>query len=303
MIDEIATGGEKADEGVALVARMCELLGVSRSGYYAWQARQQAGPGPRAVRRRDLAVKIRVAHDASDGVNGAPRITADLREAGEHVSTKTVAKLMRQERIQGISPRPWRPVTTITDAAAHHIPDLVERRFDQGRLNAVWTSDITYLKTGEGWLYLAAVRDGHSRRVLGYAFSPGLHTDLVESALRRAVLFRDPPLGLDGVVFHADRGCQYTSAQLADVAAEVNVRLSVGRTGVCWDNAQQESFWSTLKTEYYNRHSFTTRAEAIPAVSDWIENTYNRRRRHSALGQIAPVAFEQQYHTAAQEAA
>lgn len=208
MIDQIATGAEKADEGVAPVARMCDLLGVSRSGYYAWQARQQARPGPRAVRRGDLAVKIRVAHDASQGVNGAPRITADLREAGEHVSTKTVAKLMRQERIQGISPRPWRPVTTITDPAADHIPDLVERRFDQGRLNAMWTSDITYLKTGEGWLYLAAVRDGHSRRVLGYAFSPGLHTDLVESALRRAVLFRDPPLGLDGVVFHADRGCQ-----------------------------------------------------------------------------------------------
>jgi putative transposase len=132
VIDQIATGAEKADEGVALVARMCDLLGVSRSGYYAWQARQQAGPGPRAARRADLAVKIRVAHDASDGVNGAPRITADLREAGEHVSTKTVAKLMRQERIQGISPRPWRPVTTITDPAADHIPDLVERRFDQG---------------------------------------------------------------------------------------------------------------------------------------------------------------------------
>jgi len=303
VIDQITTEAKKAETGLAPLARMCDLLQVSRSGYYAWQARQVAALGPRAVRRADLTIKIRVAHDASHGVFGAPRITADLREAGEVVSTKTVAKLMRHEQIRGISPRPWHPVTTIAGAAVHHIPDLVERRFDQGRLNTVWTGDITYLKTGEGWLYLAGVRDGHSRRVIGYAFSSSLHTDLVETALRRAVLFRDPPLGADGVIFHADRGCQYTSARLAEVAAEVNVRLSVGRTGVCWDNAQQESFWSTLKTEYYHRHTFTTRAQAIHGVTGWIENTYNRTRRHSALGMQPPVTFEQQHITAALEAA
>ncbi len=190
------------------VTRMVDLLQVSRSGYYAW-ANRQAGSelGARAARRADLLVKIKVAHDASDGVNGAPRILADLREAGEVVSRKTVAKLMRESEIRGISPRPWRPVTTIADATAHTIPDLVQRRFDRGALNAVWTSDITYLATGQGWLYLCAVRDGCSRRVIGYAFADNLHTDLVESALRRAVTFRDRATGgTDKVIFHADRG-------------------------------------------------------------------------------------------------
>ena len=204
---------------------------------------------------------------------------------------------MRVNEIRGISPRPWRPVTTIADVNPHTIPDLVERRFDRGVLNVVWTSDITYLATGEGWLYLAAVRDGCSRRVIGYAFADNLHTDLVESALRRAVTFREGDTA--GVIFHADRGCQYTSTQLAQVAEELDVRLSVGRTGVCWDNAQQESFWSTLKTEHYHRHTFATRAEAIASVSTWIEQVYNRRRRHSSLGQINPVAFEHRLTTAA----
>ena len=297
---------EKADTngGGRGVSRMVELLGVSRSGYYAWVARSQSGPSALSVRHTDLVVKIKVAHDASDGVNGAPRITADLRETGEVVSRKTVAKLMRDNEIRGISPRPWHPVTTINDTIPHTIPDLVERRFDRGTLNVVWTSDITYLRTGEGWLYLAAVRDGCSRQVIGYGFADSLHTDVVETALRRAVSFRDPATGpTTGVVFHADRGAQYTSDQLAHVADEVGVRVSMGRTGVCWDNAQQESFWSTLKTEFYDRYTFATRAEAITAVSTWIETIYNRRRRHSALGNISPVAFENRTITAALKAA
>ena len=292
---------EKANHNIS---RMAELLAVSRSGYYAWAARKDAPPGPRAVRNAELTVKIRDFHAASDHVNGAPRILADLRDHGENVSQKTVAKIMRDNGIRGISPRPWQPVTTISDQGPHHIPDLVERRFDQGRLNLVWTSDITYLSTGQGWLYLAAVRDGCSRRVLGYAFSDSLHTDIVETALRRAVTFRDAAAGpTAGVIFHADRGCQYTSAQLAAAAEELDVRLSVGRTGVCWDNAQQESFWSTLKTEFYQRHRFRTRAEAIHAVSSWIDTVYNHRRRHSALGQLPPVAFERRITTAATQAA
>jgi transposase InsO family protein len=290
----------EAEKATHSLSRMVELLGVSRSGYYAWARRRQAAPGPRAARRAELTVKIKAAHDASDGVNGAPRITADLRAAGEVVSVKTVAKLMRGSTIRGISPRPWRPVTTLPSAATHAIPDLVARRFDRGRLDAVWTSDITYLATGEGWLYLCAVRDGCSRRVLGYAFADTLHTDVVETALRRAVTFRAPDTS--GVIFHADRGCQYTSARLAEVADDLKVRLSVGRTGVCWDNAQQESFWSTLKTEFYNRHTFATRTDAIHAVSTWIETVYNRRRRHSSLGMTTPVAFEHRITTAAQAA-
>lgn len=276
---------------------MCDLLGVSRSGYYDWVRRQAVGPGRRQQRLLGLAEKVIAAHEGSDGVYGAPRITAELRAAGEVVSRKTVAKVMRANGIVGISPRSWRPVTTIVDPSPHAVPDLVGRRFDRGVLNRVWTSDITYLVTGEGWLYLCAVRDGCSRRVLGYAFSDSLHTDLVEDALRRAVTFREGET--TGVIFHADRGCQYTSAQLDQAARDLQVRLSVGRTGVCWDNAQQESFWSTLKTEYYHRHSFTSRAAAVRGVTEWIETVYNRRRRHSALGNISPVAFEHGFITAA----
>ena len=266
---------------------------MSRSGYYAWRDRKQQPAGPRQARREELAEKIAAAHEASDGVYGSPRILADLRADGETVSRKTVSKIMRHSGIEGVSPRSWRPVTTIADPSPHAVPDLVGRQFDRGGLNLVWTSDITYLHTGEGWLYLCAVRDGCSRRVIGYAFAETLHTDVVETALRNAHTFRDPATGpLDGVTFHADRGCQYTSEQLHTVAGELNVRLSVGRTGVCWDNAQQESFWSTLKTEFYQRHTFDTRIEAVAAVSRWIDAVYNRRRRHSSLGYICPVDFE-----------
>ncbi len=295
----------EAEKAIYGVSRCVQLLGVSRSGFYAWRARQGSGPGPRAARRAVLSEKIVALHDASDGVNGAPRIVADLRDDGESVSQKTVAKLMRDNGIAGISPRGWRPVTTIADQKPHSIPDLVERRFDRGELNVVWTSDITYLATDQGWLYLCAVRDGCSRRVIGYAFSDSLHTDLVETAVRNAMSFRDPVTGsTDGVIFHADRGCQYTSMQMAEVAEELNMRLSVGRTGVCWDNAQQESFWSTLKTEFYDRRHFENHLQAITAVSRWIDTVYNRRRRHSALGQIDPVSFEHNMiHRAVKQAA
>lgn len=271
------------------ISRMARLSEVSRSGYYAWKDRR-AQPGPRAERRLQLAQKIKDFHHESDGVNGAPRILADLRDDGEVVSRKTVAKIMRHEGIAGISPATWHPTTTIVDGE-HTIPDLLKRRFDQGGLNLAWTSDITYLRTGQGWLYLCAVRDGHSRRVLGWAIEDHMHTDLVDAAVRSAVALRG--CDVTGTILHADRGTQYTSAQLADTAAELGLRLSVGRTGVCWDNSQIESFWSTLKTEFYDRHTFATKAEAKRAVGTWIESVYNRRRRHSKLGMTNPVAFEQ----------
>ena len=168
----------------------------------------------------------------------------------------------------------------------------------------MWTSDITYLATGQGWLYLCAVRDGCSRRVIGYAFSDSLHTDVVETALRRAVTFRDPATGPTlGVIFHADRGCQYTSAQLAEAAAELRCACLWAAPGCAGTTPSRKAFWSTLKTEFYNRHTFATRAEAIHGVSAWIENAYNRRRRHSALGQISPVTFEHRLTTAATQAA
>ena len=164
----------------------------------------------------------------------------------------------------------------------------------------MWTSDITYLGTDEGWLYLCAIRDGCSRRVVGWAIKDHLRTDLVEDALRQAVTLRGRLPAK--VIFHADRGTQYTSAQIADAATELDVLRSMGRTGVCWDNAAAESFWSTLKIEFYNRRPWPTKVEARLAVGAWIEDRYNRRRRHSAIGMISPVRFEQ-LHTQEAEAA
>jgi putative transposase len=273
------------------IARMARLLSVSRSGYYAWCCRVAAGPSPAQQRRRQLVDKIVGFHGASDSVYGSPRILADLREDGAIVSAKTVAKLMRANGITGISPRKFTPPTTVPGLCPAQIPDLVERHFDQGRLNAVWTSDITYLDTHEGWLFLCAVRDGCSRRVLGWHIADNLRTDLVEAALRMAVTMRGQLP--DRVIFHADRGCQYTSTQLAAVTAELGLSPSVGRTGVCWDNACTESLWSTLKTEYYDRHHWATKAEAKQGVGAWIEDRYNRRRRHSSIGMVSPVQFEQ----------
>jgi putative transposase len=282
------------------IARMARLLGVSRSGYYDWARRQAAGPSPAQQRRADLTSKIITFHAESDRVYGSPRILADLREAGEQVSAKTVATLMRRAGVVGISPRRFVPVTTQAGPDPQPVPDLVERRFDQGQLNVVWTSDITYLATGEGWLYLCAVRDGYSRRVLGWAVEDHLRTDLVEAALRRAVTLRGKLPGK--VIFHADRGTQYTSEQIADVCTNLEVLRSMGRTGVCWDNAAAESFWSTLKTEFYNRRHWPTKAEARLATGAWIEDRYNRRRRHSSIGMINPVRFEQLHPQAAQAA-
>ena len=178
---------EKADYSIS---RMAELLGVSRSGFYDWALREAAPPTAAQQRRAVLTERIIAFHAESDHVYGSPRILADLRAAGETVSAKTVAKLMRASGITGISPRAFTPVTTLPGPDPQPLPDLVERVFDRGDLNAVWTSDITYLRTDEGWLYLCAVRDGCSRRVVRWAIEDHLRTDLVETALRRAVTLR-----------------------------------------------------------------------------------------------------------------
>jgi putative transposase len=283
------------------ITRMCGLLEVSRSGYYKWRASQAAEPTSATQRRAELDAAVAAAHEASDGVYGAPRILADLRAEGRQVSRKTVAASLRRQGLSGISPRRFRPVTTVVDLDAPVVPkDLVKRRFDTGELDRVWTSDITYLRTGEGWLYLCAVRDGCSRRVIGWAIDDHMRTELVESAVAMAVAMRDT-LAQD-VILHADRGCQYTSAELARFAAEHNVVRSVGCTGVCWDNAQAESFWATLKVEFYDRYVWPSKAAAKRAVADWIERVYNRRRRHSSLGMICPVEFENRLTQTAQAA-
>src|SRR6478672_11534356 len=185
---------------------MCELLEVSRSGYYKWRESRDSAPTPARRRRAELDIKVAKFHAASDGVYGAPRILADLRADGEQVSRKTVAASLRRQGLAGICPRRFAPATTVVDLDAAVPKDLVRRRFDTGLLNRVWTSDITYLGTGQGWLYLCAVRDGCSRRVIGWALDEYLHTDLVQAAVAMAVAMRGELA--EQVVLHADRGCQ-----------------------------------------------------------------------------------------------
>ncbi|RRR19167.1 IS3 family transposase [Brachybacterium paraconglomeratum] len=248
------------------------------------------GPGPTsAAPGRDRPGRARGLPCFRRGLRG-PRIARKLADQGVVLDRKTVAASMRRQGLEGISPRRFTPVTTIQDPAARGFADHAQRRWDQGRLDAIWTSDITYLRTGEGWLYLAAVRDGHSRRVLGWAMDECQDASLVDRALRMAHTLRGTVP--EGLVFHADRGVQYTSQMLFETCEELEVLQSMGRTGVCWDNAMAESFWATLKTEFYDRRSWPTRAEARREVARWIEIVYNRRRLHSSLDYTSPVAFE-----------
>jgi len=279
------------------IARACALLKVSRSAYYAHAAAQAAGGTPRQRQDTALLERIRVHHRASKGRNGAPRIHADLAGEGRRHGRKRVARLMREHGIVGKHRRRTRR-TTIPDPTAAARADLIGRDFtvDPNQVNTRWCGDITYIRTWQGWLYLATVIDIASRRVVGWATADHLRTDLVEQALRQAATRRRPPAG---VIFHSDRGCQYTSAKFASAATELGVRLSHGRKGQCWDNAVGESFFATIKTELLDDGRWPTRASAHKAIFEYIEADYNTRRRHSTLGYLSPAAYEATATTAA----
>jgi transposase InsO family protein len=273
------------------VKRACELLEVSRSAYY------QQKSGVKSVRERvdaQLTERITAVHAVSKGTYGAPRVHADLADAGLRHGRKRVARLMRAAGLAGKSPRRWR-TTTIPDPNAGMRPDLVRRDFatDAAAVDTRWCGDITYINTWQGWLYLATVIDLASRRVVGWAVADHLKTELVDAALTDALTRRRPASGL---VFHSDRGCQYTSAQHARLAAAHGVRLSVGRRGQCWDNAVAESFFSTIKTELLHRQPWPTRTAARQAIFEYVEGWYNTRRRHSTLGYLSPAAYEATHH-------
>lgn len=272
------------------VRRMARLLDVSTSGYYAYVKRATATElTPRQQRRADLAVKILDVHTESDGTYGSPRITSELRDRGETVNEKTVAAIMAEIGIEGISPRTFKVRTTVVDPAASFPPDLVARRFDQDRLDAVWLTDITYLSCGEGDMYLCAIRDGHSRRVLGYVMADHIGADMVCQAIDAAVACRGRDVA--GTVLHSDRGGEFTAGLTVAACAAHGLERSMGETGICWDNSPAESFWSTFKHEYYYRHTFVTKADLVAAVDKWI-GWYNNRRRHSAIGMLCPVEYE-----------
>ncbi|MET9418815.1 IS3 family transposase [Streptomyces klenkii] len=242
------------------VKRACELLKVSRTAFYA---RRTGIPGPRRQRDQALTEKITAVHQYSRGTYGAPRIHIVLRREGEICGRRRAARLMRDAGLTGRYRR-RRPVTTVSDPGATARPDLVTRQFTPGpaAVNSRWCGDITYVPTEEGWLYLATVIDIASRRVVGWAAADHLRTELVADALQAAHRQRRPT----DVVFHSDRGCQYTSAAFAALAKNLGVRLSVGRTGQCWDNALAESFFSTLKGELLDHRTWPSRATARVSV-------------------------------------
>ncbi|WIY03580.1 IS3 family transposase [Amycolatopsis mongoliensis] len=279
------------------VRRMARLLSVSRAGYYAHAKRAAARVlTPRQQRRADLEVKITEAHKDSRGTYGSPRITAELRDQGEVVTAKTVAKIMASIGLEGISPRTFKVKTTVVDPAASFPPDLVDRLFDRGRLDAVWLTDITYLTCGEGEMFLCAIRDGHSRKVLGHSVSDRISAEMVTDAIHDAVAARGGECR--GTVLHSDRGGEFTAHLTAQACFRHGLRRSMGETGICWDNSPAESFWSTFKHEHYYRHAYATKMELVAAVDNWVR-FYNSVRRHSAIGMLSPDNFEQSLRTAA----
>jgi transposase InsO family protein len=268
------------------VTRACALLKVSRAAFYA----HLSGPPRRERVDAELTEQIRDVHEDSRGRYGAPRIHAELRRRGRRHSRKRVARLMRSAGICGRAPRRWKK-TTIADPAAAARADQIRRDFtaDASKINARWCGDITYIGTWEGWLYLATVIDIASRRVVGYALADHLRTELVSAALANAVAARNPA---PGVIFHADRGCQYTSTEFAGLASGCAVELSHGRTGQCWDNALSESFFASLKGELIGTRPWPTKPAASRAIVEYI-GWYNGTRLHSTLGYRSPAEFEE----------
>jgi putative transposase len=274
---------EKARTPVSLA---CRWLGVSRSGYYEWAGRS---PSDRALTDAWLTERIRTIHRAHRGVYGAPRIHADLRMAhGIRVSRKRVERLMRAAGISGLVRRK-RGRTTIRVPGVRVADDLVERQFRPGAPNVLWIADVTYLRTWEGWVYLAAVQDAYSRRIVGWSMADHMRAELVVDALQMAISRRRPAPGL---IHHSDQGSQYVSLAFGQAARDAGIARSMGSKGDCYDNAVAESFFATLKKELVHRRSWPTRRELTSEVFEYIEAFYNRTRRHSTLEYLSPADYE-----------
>lgn len=264
---------------------MCQMLEVPRSSFYEWR-RQATRETATQARRRRLAVEVKRVFDDQRQTAGCRRIAAQLNDEGHRCSVGLVADIMRELGLKAVQPRAYK-TTTIRGEEAPKVPDLIAGDFTAEEPGTRLCGDITYLRTDQGWLYLATVIDLATRMVVGWQMADHMRTSLVIDALEMA---RTHGHVERGAVFHADRGTQYTSAEFAHYCERAGVRPSMGRTGVCWDNAAAESFFATLKNEMYHRYRFTTRARARFAVAEYIEVFYNRKRRHSSLGYKTPVA-------------
>jgi putative transposase len=275
---------------------MCRLLGVSRAGFYAAERRS---PSARARRQEQLRAVIGALYEASRATYGSPRIHRELRSADTPCGRNLVARMMRECGLRAKPRRCQRPPTTNSKHAYGVAENLLRRRFgvqETGGINQVWCGDITYIRTAEGWLYLAVLLDLGSRMVVGWAMGETLEASLSVAALRMALARRNPQAGL---VHHTDRGVQYAANDYRELLAHHQLISSMSRRANCYDNAVAESFFATLKWELLNRYRWQTRAAAKTAIFEYIEVWYNRLRRHSALGYLSPLQYEQRLLTSA----
>jgi transposase InsO family protein len=286
---EYATPSIIIDDVCLTVVKMCGWLGVSRSGFYEWRGRPESAT---ACRREELKAWVRFFFDASDGTYGYRRIHADLAEQGVPAGPELVRSIMRELGLEPCQPRPWRTSLTEQDGQEHHIPDLVQRDFTAAAPGEKLVGDITYIETWEGWVYLATVIDCFTKAVIGWAIGDDYKTSLIEKAIEMAVTNHQLS---EGAIFHSDRGSNYTSQKFAATLRRLRLRQSVGRTGVCWDNAMAESFFAALKNERTHRTEYPTRERARRDIIRYIEFWYNPKRRHSALGYKTPNQVHAEY--------
>lgn len=265
---------------------MCRLLSVSRSGYHLWIKRKLSA---REFENRRLLEVIVFHYKKSKRTYGLPRILGAIRRQGLNVNKKRVARLMRENNIKAKTKRRFK-VTTVQNSKAAASENILNQNFTASSENKIWTGDITYLWTKEGWLYLAIVMDIYSRKIIGWSINSSLSTELVIRALMMALVHRNPERG---IIFHSDRGSQYTSSAFREILKNYGIVQSMSSTGNCYDNAITESFFHTLKTELTYWEKYQTREEAKRSIFEYIEINYNRRRLHSSLGYLSPVEFEE----------
>ena len=271
------------------VSTLCQALQVSASGYYDWQQRKTS-PSARALEDRKLRADITRIHKESRKTYGAPRIQMDLRAQGQYHGRNRIGRLMRQEGIYGRQQKRYRVLTTDSKHDQPIAPNLLAQKPVATRPNQIWVADITYVQTrAQTWVYVAAILDLYSRRIVGWAVSPYINTSLVIQALSMALCHREPPAGL---IFHSDRGVQYASGEYRQALEQAKLVPSMSRKGNCYDNAAMEAFWSTLKLELIYRCQFRDTAEVRHALFDYVETFYNPKRRHSSLGYQTPAHFE-----------